>query len=73
MPLPRKTSNSTRMAARGCLTRLALYFDARHDDKFSGEEVTKILIAAVHAIESPEIVAEPKFIPSEALRREMGI
>lgn len=57
MPLPRKTPNSTlyaRMAARGCFTRLALFFNSRPNEKFTGDEIARILIAAVEAIGSPE-------------------
>ena len=57
MALPRKTPNSVRyarMTARGCLTRLALYFDARREQSFRGDEVTAILLEAVMAVGSPE-------------------
>ena len=57
MALPRKTANSTRyarLAARGCLTRLALYFNSRPQEKFTGEEVAAMLVNAVTAIGSPD-------------------
>jgi len=58
MTLPRKTPNSTRyarLAARGFLTRLALYFNAHGKKKFTGDEIALLLTNAVIAIGSPEI------------------
>jgi hypothetical protein len=57
MALPRKTPNSVRyarMASRGCLTRLALLFNADPGRIYSGKEVTEILLQAVMAGGSPE-------------------
>ena len=61
MTLPRKTPNSTRyarLAARGFLTRLALYFNAHGKKKFTGDEIALLLTNAVIAIGSPEIFIE---------------
>jgi len=58
MALPRKTPNSVRyarMATRGCLTRLALMFQAEPARIWRGDEVAAILVEAVHTIGSPEV------------------
>ncbi len=55
MALPKKNANAVRygkFAARGCLTRLALFFQANGKEKFSGHEIATILVSAVHSIGS---------------------
>ena len=57
MALPRKTRNSSRyaqMATRGVLTRMALWFNARPDQKFTGDDIARILIEGVAAIGRPD-------------------
>ena len=58
---PRKTENSTRyarLAARGCLTRLAMFFHGHAEKRFTGEEVSRMLVQAVQSIGSPETPPE---------------
>ena len=54
--LPKKTENSVRyarLAARGAFTRLAMFFNARADQNFTGKEVAEILLKAIQDIRSP--------------------
>ena len=61
MGLPEKTIDNVRyarLASRGCLTRLALFFNAEPEKLFRGDEVAGILITAVESIGSPEELPE---------------
>ena len=57
MSLPQKTENSVRygrLAARGILTRMALYFSVHEQETFTGKQIVEILLAACRKIGSPE-------------------
>jgi hypothetical protein len=55
--LPKKTINSVRyarLASRGALTRLALYFNSANNQEFTGCEVAAILLRVIEGIGSPD-------------------
>jgi hypothetical protein len=74
MSLPRKTDNATRyarLASRGVLTRLAMYFHGHAEKRFSGAEVSRLLVEAVTVMGSPDSAFVIRETPPEVVEERM--
>jgi hypothetical protein len=72
--LPHKTENSARyerLAERSCLTRLAMFFQGRAEERFTGAEVACMMVKAVEVMGNPDSAYVIRETPPEVVESRM--